>query len=84
MPSMSRALDVAVVTGQSCNDRVHHRLRQVIAPLQIEGTSLNMGDRSSADAYWDIIEVDDFEDWNENYRSRTAHKKTKKGFPKTM
>lgn len=63
--SMERALEVDVVRGDpatiefSVNDDVIAPLVRLAAPQY---------EIAPVDAYWDIIEVDDHEDWPENYK----------------
>lgn len=51
----------------------------VIAPLA-EGQRENL-EIDPVDAYWDIIEVDDFEDWDENYEIKDSPQEDVEGLP---
>ena len=77
-PSMSRALDVAVVKGKPAT--IEYTMDStVIAPLaEAHRTTWEI---APVDAYWDIIEVDDFEDWNENYKINDSPQEDVEGLP---
>jgi hypothetical protein len=76
--SMYRALDVAVVKGDPAT--IEYTIDStVIAPL-VEARRASY-EIAPVDAYWDIIEVDDFEDWNENYEIKDSPQEDEEGLP---
>jgi len=76
--TMSRALDVAVVKGQPAT--IEYAIDStVIAPLA--EAKRRTWEIAPVDASWDIIEVDDFEDWNENYKIKDSPQEDVEGLP---
>lgn len=76
--NMSRALVVEVVRGLPPTI-VFSMDPSVIAPIaEARRISLEV---EPADAYWEIIEVDDHEDWPENYAITDSPQDESQGFP---
>ncbi len=75
---MARALSVGVVKGNPAT--IEYAMDStVIAPL-VEVNRLTY-EIAPVDASWDIIEVDDFEDWNENYQIKDSPQEDVEGLP---
>ncbi|MCZ7533478.1 MAG: VanW family protein [Acidimicrobiia bacterium] len=76
--TMAQALSVDIVKGSPAT--INYSIDPaVIIPLA-ESQRANL-EVDPADAYWDIIEVDDFEDWDENYKITDSPQEGVEGLP---
>ncbi len=76
--TMAQALSVTTVKGSPTTIKFSID-PAVIVPLA-EGQRENL-EVNPIDAYWDIIEVDDFEDWDENYEITDSPQEGVEGLP---
>ncbi len=76
--TLAKALRIEVVKGEPAT--IEFGIDSTVIAPQVEA---RRGDYEIApvDAYWEIIEVDDFEDWNENYKIKDSPQEDMEGLP---
>lgn len=76
--TLAKALRIDVVKGEPTT--IEFGIDSTVIAPQVEARRSDY-EIAPVDAYWEIIEVDDFEGWNENYKIKDSPQEDMEGLP---